>query len=45
MRAGNRIGDGKHVDLLRYIAYANVCVLRVCMGGRESVCIYNYFFA
>jgi hypothetical protein len=26
-------------------AYANVCVLRVCMGGRERVCIYNYFFA
>jgi hypothetical protein len=21
MRAGNRIGDGKHVDLLRYIAW------------------------
>ena len=29
----------------RVRAYANVCVLRVCMGGRESVCIYNYFFA
>jgi hypothetical protein len=45
MRAGNRIGDGKHVDLLRYIAYANVFVLRVYMGERERVCIYNYFSA